>query len=230
MSDPSPGGGPLIVQSDKTVLLEVDHPQAEDARRAIAPFAELERSPEHIHTYRLTPAGPVERARGRPRCRAGGRHAARLQPVRRAARPARGRRRDDGPLRTAAPRQAPGARPGPDQHRPRRARGGRPEQEGGRDARRPDRRGQRRRPPLRARQPQAGAAQARLAGRGLRRLRRRRGPRDGARGGRLGPARLPEAGRRLVLARRLGGRRAALRCRQDHRRARPRWRTRRPPR
>jgi DNA excision repair protein ERCC-3 len=57
MSEPSPGGGPLIVQSDKTVLLEVDHPQAEDARRAIAPFAELERSPEHIHTYRLTPLG-----------------------------------------------------------------------------------------------------------------------------------------------------------------------------
>src|SRR5689334_11377424 len=49
--------GPLIVQSDKTVLLEVDHPQAEEARRAIAPFAELERSPEHIHTYRLTPLG-----------------------------------------------------------------------------------------------------------------------------------------------------------------------------
>jgi DNA excision repair protein ERCC-3 len=50
-------GGPLIVQSDKTVLLEVDHPRAEEARRAIAPFAELERSPEHIHTYRLTPLG-----------------------------------------------------------------------------------------------------------------------------------------------------------------------------
>jgi DNA excision repair protein ERCC-3 len=49
--------GPLIVQSDKTVLLEVDHPQAEEARRAIAPFAELERSPEHVHTYRLTPLG-----------------------------------------------------------------------------------------------------------------------------------------------------------------------------
>jgi DNA excision repair protein ERCC-3 len=49
--------GPLIVQSDKTVLLEVDHPQADEARRAIAPFAELERSPEHIHTYRLTPLG-----------------------------------------------------------------------------------------------------------------------------------------------------------------------------
>lgn len=47
--------GPLIVQSDKTVLLEVDHPQADDARVAIAPFAELERAPEHVHTYRITP-------------------------------------------------------------------------------------------------------------------------------------------------------------------------------
>jgi DNA excision repair protein ERCC-3 len=49
--------GPLIVQSDKTLLLEVDHEQAADCRKAIAPFAELERSPEHIHTYRLTPLG-----------------------------------------------------------------------------------------------------------------------------------------------------------------------------
>ena len=49
--------GPLIVQSDKTLLLEVDHPMASDARKAIAPFAELERSPEHIHTYRLAPLG-----------------------------------------------------------------------------------------------------------------------------------------------------------------------------
>ncbi len=49
--------GPLIVQSDKTLLLEVDHAQAADCRRAIAPFAELERSPEHVHTYRLTPLG-----------------------------------------------------------------------------------------------------------------------------------------------------------------------------
>src|SRR3954470_8436341 len=47
--------GPLIVQSDKTVLLEVDHEQAGAARAAIAPFAELERSPEHVHTYRVTP-------------------------------------------------------------------------------------------------------------------------------------------------------------------------------
>ncbi len=49
--------GPLIVQSDKTLLLEVDHPQAAEARAAIGPFAELERSPEHVHTYRLTPLG-----------------------------------------------------------------------------------------------------------------------------------------------------------------------------
>ncbi|SDN37418.1 DNA repair helicase XPB [Allokutzneria albata] len=47
--------GPLIVQSDKTLLLEVDHPAAGDARIAIAPFAELERAPEHVHTYRVTP-------------------------------------------------------------------------------------------------------------------------------------------------------------------------------
>jgi DNA excision repair protein ERCC-3 len=49
--------GPLIVQSDKTLLLEIDHPAASDCRKAIAPFAELERSPEHVHTYRLTPLG-----------------------------------------------------------------------------------------------------------------------------------------------------------------------------
>ena len=47
--------GPLIVQSDKTLLLEVDHPDAAAARVAIAPFAELERAPEHVHTYRVTP-------------------------------------------------------------------------------------------------------------------------------------------------------------------------------
>ncbi len=47
--------GPLIVQSDKTVLLEIAHPDAPAARAGLAPFAELERSPEHIHTYRITP-------------------------------------------------------------------------------------------------------------------------------------------------------------------------------
>ncbi|MHB8293330.1 MAG: DNA repair helicase XPB [Acidimicrobiales bacterium] len=49
--------GPLIVQSDQTLLLEVDHPDAAECRASIGPFAELERSPEHVHTYRLTPLG-----------------------------------------------------------------------------------------------------------------------------------------------------------------------------
>ncbi|MCU0266743.1 MAG: DEAD/DEAH box helicase [Actinomycetia bacterium] len=49
--------GPLIVQSDKTLLLEADHELAHECRLAIAPFAELERAPEHVHTYRLTPLG-----------------------------------------------------------------------------------------------------------------------------------------------------------------------------
>jgi DNA excision repair protein ERCC-3 len=46
---------PLIVQSDRTILLDVHTPKAEEARAAILPFAELEKSPEHIHTYRITP-------------------------------------------------------------------------------------------------------------------------------------------------------------------------------
>lgn len=49
--------GPLIVQSDKTALLEVGHKDAADARHDLAIFAELERAPEHIHTYRITRLG-----------------------------------------------------------------------------------------------------------------------------------------------------------------------------
>lgn len=49
--------GPLIVQSDRTVLLEVAHPEAGDARHELAVFAELERAPEHVHTYRITRLG-----------------------------------------------------------------------------------------------------------------------------------------------------------------------------
>src|SRR5215218_5184382 len=45
---------PLIVQSDRSLLLEVDNPLYEAARDELAPFAELEKSPEHIHTYRIT--------------------------------------------------------------------------------------------------------------------------------------------------------------------------------
>jgi len=46
---------PLIIQSDKTLLLDVHSARAEEARAAILPFAELEKSPEHIHTYHITP-------------------------------------------------------------------------------------------------------------------------------------------------------------------------------
>ncbi|MDJ0314467.1 DNA repair helicase XPB [Arthrobacter sp. H35-D1] len=49
--------GPLIVQGDKTILLEVAHPDSTEARHAIAAFAELERAPEHMHSYRITPLG-----------------------------------------------------------------------------------------------------------------------------------------------------------------------------
>jgi DNA excision repair protein ERCC-3 len=46
---------PLIVQGDRSILIEVDNPKYAEARDALAPFAELEKSPEHVHTYRLTP-------------------------------------------------------------------------------------------------------------------------------------------------------------------------------
>ncbi len=46
---------PLIIQSDRTILLDVHAPGADEARRGIGPFAELEKSPEHLHTYRITP-------------------------------------------------------------------------------------------------------------------------------------------------------------------------------
>jgi DNA excision repair protein ERCC-3 len=46
---------PLIVQGDQTVLAEVDSPRFSEARDRIAPFAELVKSPEHVHTYRITP-------------------------------------------------------------------------------------------------------------------------------------------------------------------------------
>ena len=49
--------GPLIVQSDRTVLLETDHVNSELARHELAVFAELERAPEHVHTYRITKLG-----------------------------------------------------------------------------------------------------------------------------------------------------------------------------
>jgi DNA excision repair protein ERCC-3 len=54
---PAPGfdtANPFIVQSDRSVLVEVDNSRYAEARDALAPFAELEKSPEHIHTYRIT--------------------------------------------------------------------------------------------------------------------------------------------------------------------------------
>ncbi len=45
---------PLIVQSDRTLLLDVHAPRAEECRAALIPFAELVRSPEHLHTYQIS--------------------------------------------------------------------------------------------------------------------------------------------------------------------------------
>ena len=50
---------PLIVQTDRTVLLETQHPDYEAARDRLSRFAELEKSPEYVHFYRITPiSGP----------------------------------------------------------------------------------------------------------------------------------------------------------------------------
>ncbi len=54
MSHANTTANPLIVQSDRAILLEVDNPRYGEARDALAAFAELEKSPEHIHTYRIT--------------------------------------------------------------------------------------------------------------------------------------------------------------------------------
>jgi DNA excision repair protein ERCC-3 len=54
-SAPVPDHKPLIIQSDRTILLDVHAPGADEARRGIGPFAELEKSPEHLHSYRITP-------------------------------------------------------------------------------------------------------------------------------------------------------------------------------
>jgi DNA excision repair protein ERCC-3 len=46
---------PLIVQSDRTIFLETDNPLYEQTRDQLARFAELEKSPEHLHTYKISP-------------------------------------------------------------------------------------------------------------------------------------------------------------------------------
>lgn len=55
MSHSDDVGGPLIVQGDNTILLDVHHPRSEDARVDLGIFCELEKSPEHMHTYRMSP-------------------------------------------------------------------------------------------------------------------------------------------------------------------------------
>ena len=223
--------GPLIVQSDKTLLLEVDHEQADAARKAIAPFAELERSPEHIHTYRLTPLGLWNaRAAGHDAeqvvnvlltfSRYAVPHALLVDVAETMAR--YGRLRLDKHPSTAWSSPAPTARSSRRCSAPRRS----PACSASGSTRR---RG-RRRPPQPARQPQAGAAQARLAGRGLRGLRRRRGPPDRARRVRLDAAR-PTSRRRPT---RSGTAAPASSCSPAARArpssARPRWRRPRRPR
>ncbi len=52
---PTDPANPLIVQGDRSILLDVHAPRAAEARAALIPFAELEKSPEHLHTYRITP-------------------------------------------------------------------------------------------------------------------------------------------------------------------------------
>ncbi len=208
--------GPLIVQSDKTLLLEVDHDQAEACRRAIAPFAELERSPEHVHTYRLTPLGLWNaRAAGHDAeqvvdalltySRYPVPHALLVDVAETMARYGRLRLESD-PVHGLVLHT----------HRPGGARGGaavasgsgRWSATGSTTTPSPCTQSERG-------TPQAGAAQARLAGRGPRRLRRRRGAPDRAGRGRLVAAALPARGGRGLLARRLRRRRAAVRRRQD---------------
>ena len=115
----------------------------------------------------------------------------------------------------------PGPRPGPAGHRPVGPGGGAAQQEGRRRCWAPASTRARSRPSQRARAPEAGAREARLARRGRRRVRRRRAPPDRARRGELAAPAVPDRGRRGLLARRLRCRRPALRVGQDDRR-RPR--------
>jgi DNA excision repair protein ERCC-3 len=52
---PYDSSNPLIIQGDRSILLDVHTARAEEARSSLIPFAELEKSPEHLHTYRITP-------------------------------------------------------------------------------------------------------------------------------------------------------------------------------
>ena len=137
--------GPLIVQSDKTLLLEVDHPAAADVPGGDRPVRRAGALPRARAHLPADPARAVERPRRRARRRAGRRRAGPLLPLPGAARAAGRRRRHHGPLRPAPAGQPPGARAGAGQPGPRGAGGGRPAEEGRPDARRPHRPGHRRR-------------------------------------------------------------------------------------
>ena len=210
--------GPLIVQSDKTLLLEIDHERAAECRKAIAPFAELERSPEHVHTYRLTPLGLWN-------ARAAGHDAEQvvdaLLEYSRYAVP-------HALLVDVAETMARYGRLRLEKHpvhglvlsstdRPVLEEVLRAKKIAGMLGERIDDDSVAVHPSERGNLKQA-LLKLGLAGRGLRRVRRRRGARDRPRRGRLGAAHLPARGGRVVLARRLRRRGAALRRRQDDRR------------
>ena len=164
-------------------------------------------------------AGPVERARRGPGRGDGRPHAHHLLALPGAARPAHRDRRDDEPLRPPPAAHRPRPRPGPARHRRAGPGGGHALQAHQGPAGDAARGGRCRRPPLRARSPQAGAHQAGLAGRGPGRLRRRRGPphHPDRLPRHLPAAPLPERGGGELLVGGLGRGRPALRGRQDPR-------------
>ena len=99
--------GPLIVQSDKTILLEVDHELATEARHAIAAVRRAGTRPRARPQLPAHAAGAVERPGRRARRRKGAGHAAEVLPVPGAAFPADRRRRDHVPVRPAAAGKGP---------------------------------------------------------------------------------------------------------------------------
>ena len=226
---------PLIVQSDRSLLLEVGGPHAEACRDALAPFCELLKSPEHVHTYRITPISVWNAASagmaaddmvGRPRA---------IQPLRPAQERRAGRARPARPLRPAAdgrgPRRAGTAAVG---RGPAPADGGRdePADEGVRppDGRRARSASSRSIGARSSRRSSGSAGRSRTAPATSTAARSRsRCASDPAERAPLRPARLPARLGRGVLARRRRARRqrrrrAALRRGQDGRRAWARWR------
>ena len=108
---------PLIVQSDRTLLLEVAHPAFEQVRDELARFAELVKSPEHIHTYRITPLSLWNASASGVSCDGDDRDPEHLVEVSRSAEPAAGNRGPRHPLWQAPP-GGQGRSPGPGDGRP----------------------------------------------------------------------------------------------------------------